>query len=89
MFMNSHHESRPGYPLFYYPHYILKSKFERCTCNVTLRCVRINIVAVEKQYVLRIKSVRVCILSLVIQHANHMLCNTSSSDVCLALPGFS
>ena len=42
----------------------------QCMCNVTVRCVRATIVAVEKQWVLHILSV--CFLALGIQHAISM-----------------
>jgi hypothetical protein len=54
--------------------------------NVTVRRVRITIVAVEKQYILHILSVTI---ALVIQHAMRMRRIILSSVACLALPYFS
>jgi hypothetical protein len=54
--------------------------------NVTLRRVRVTVVAVEKQYVLNILSVSV---ALVIQHAKRMRHVVLPSVACLALAYFS
>jgi hypothetical protein len=57
----------------------------QCTCNVTLRRVRVTIVAVEKQYYI----FWVHVLALVIQHAKCMCRIIFSSLACLALLYFS
>jgi hypothetical protein len=56
--------------------------------NVTVRRVRVIIVAMEKQYVLHIPSACVCV-ALIIQHAKRMHRIILSSVACLALPYFS
>jgi predicted exporter len=65
----------------------------QCTYKVTLRSVRITIVAVEKQYVLNILSlsvcVCVCVLALVIRYAKRMRRIILPSVACLGLPYFS
>jgi hypothetical protein len=56
--------------------------------NVTLRRVRLTIVVVQKQEVIYIFRVYVCILALGIQHAKHIRPIVLSSVACLALPYF-
>jgi hypothetical protein len=57
------------------------------TYNVTLRRVRVTIVAVEKQKI--VKVMLVCTLALVTRHAKRMRRIILSSVACLAVPYFS
>jgi hypothetical protein len=59
----------------------------RCTCNVTLKCVHLTIVAVEEQRILNSVIVCVCILALVIRHANSIF-STPYAVTYLALSYF-
>jgi hypothetical protein len=64
-----------------------RNKSGNVRIHVTLIRVRITIVAVEKQEVLHILSVRVSV-SLVIQHVKHMRRIVLSPVLCVTLPYF-
>jgi len=55
----------------------------RCTCNVTLKRVRVTIVTVEKQSVLHYSA---SVVSYPTRNAHAPYCPISSSVVCLAVP---
>jgi hypothetical protein len=61
----------------------------QCAYNVTLKRVRATIVAMEKQYVISILRVCVCILVFVNRHAMRIRRIILSAVACLAPPHFS